>query len=268
MPFWDDAPFEERRTNAIRNRSWLDPAEVQSYSVLDEAAIAQVREEAWPLVRSVDELHDALYSLAFVTAAEAQLHGYATYLRLLVSAGRCCLLDTGAAQFWVAAERLPLLQILYPKAVCEPSLALPPSLLEESWEDDAALREVLRRRLEGLGPVTTEQLVTELGPAAGAGGSRPAGAGDRRICVPRTVLGAAGGAPHSGASGACCSAFIATPSIRTGRASSPCRCSPTCASCSICTRCGCSVCLRGPCSCPLLPMDRACCSAPSRGWMA
>ncbi len=161
--FLDDAPFEERRTNAIRNRSWLDPAEVQSYSVLDEAAIAQVREEAWPLVRSVDELHDALYSLAYVTAAEAQQHGYAGHLHALVSAGRCCLVETGMAQFWVAAERLPLLRTLYPKAVCEPSLALPPSLLEETWEDDAALREVLRRRLEGLGPVTSDRLVAELG---------------------------------------------------------------------------------------------------------
>ncbi|HHX82306.1 MAG TPA: ATP-dependent DNA helicase, partial [Pseudomonadaceae bacterium] len=33
--FLDDAPFEERRTLAIRNRSWVDPAEAADYSALD-----------------------------------------------------------------------------------------------------------------------------------------------------------------------------------------------------------------------------------------
>lgn len=161
--FLDDAPFEERRTNAIRNRSWLDPAEVQSYSVLDEAAIAQVREEAWPLVRSVDEMHDAIYSLGYLTAAEAQHHGYAAHLKALVAAARCCRVDVDARQYWVVAERLPCLLTLFPQAQCVPVMTLPPSLQSEHWEEDAALREVLRRRLEGLGPVTIDQLVQELG---------------------------------------------------------------------------------------------------------
>jgi len=45
--FLDDAPFEERRTNAIRNRSWSDPSDRADYSLLDAAAIERVREEAW-----------------------------------------------------------------------------------------------------------------------------------------------------------------------------------------------------------------------------
>ena len=68
--FLDDAPFEERRTNAIRNRSWLDPAETDDYSNLDAEAIARVREEAWPWIRSADELHDALLVLGFITDTE------------------------------------------------------------------------------------------------------------------------------------------------------------------------------------------------------
>ena len=36
--FLDDAPAEERRTNAIRNRSWADPAEARDYSLLDASA--------------------------------------------------------------------------------------------------------------------------------------------------------------------------------------------------------------------------------------
>ncbi|MDP2141576.1 MAG: DEAD/DEAH box helicase [Gammaproteobacteria bacterium] len=161
--FLDDAPFEERRTNAIRNRSWLDPAETQSYSALDEAAIAQVREEAWPLVRSSDEMHDALFSLGFVTLVEVQRHGYAAWLESLAQQGRACHLKVGPMSIWTAAERLPCLQTIFPSTQCEPVLRLPDVLLAEQWEEDIALREILRRRLEGLGPVTAEQLAADLG---------------------------------------------------------------------------------------------------------
>ncbi len=161
--FLDDAPFEERRTNAIRNRSWLDPAETESYSVLDEKAIAQVQEEAWPLVRSAEELHDALYSLGYITAAELEAHSYGAYARALTDQGRCCALTSAETTLYLAAERLPCLQSIYPQASLEPVLSLPESLLAQAWEPDAALREVLRGRLEGLGPVTATRLAAEMG---------------------------------------------------------------------------------------------------------
>ena len=163
--FLDDAPFEERRTNAIRNRSWLDPAETQSYSVLDEGAIAQVRDEAWPLVRSLDEMHDALYSLGFVTEVEVARHGYQHYLQALAQQGRACLLSLSAGKhaWWVAAERLPCMKTLFPAAQSLPELLLPATLLAEHWEEDVALREILRRRLEGLGPVTAARLAGDMG---------------------------------------------------------------------------------------------------------
>ena len=68
--FLDDAPFEERRTNAIKNRSWLDPAEANDLAVLDPEAIQLVREQAWPVVANVDELHeqDMLYREAVPAA--------------------------------------------------------------------------------------------------------------------------------------------------------------------------------------------------------
>ncbi|MCP5344073.1 MAG: DEAD/DEAH box helicase [Pseudomonadales bacterium] len=163
--FLDDAPFEERRTNAIRNRSWLDPAETQSYSVLDPAAIAQVREEAWPLVRSVEELHDALYTVAYMTANEVRAHGYTKLFDTLVVQGRCCAARLGEREFRVAAERLPCFRAVFPKAVFAPELQLPQALLEPEWEADAALRELLRRRLEALGPVSLSALVAETGLA-------------------------------------------------------------------------------------------------------
>src|SRR5690606_414779 len=130
--FLDDAPFEERRTNAIRNRSWLDPAETQSYSALDQAAIDQVREEAWPLVRSVDEMHDALYSLGFITPAEVQAHDYEPWLQHLAGRGRACELATDDGQWWVAAERVPCMKALHPQAKATPELTLPQALDRKS----------------------------------------------------------------------------------------------------------------------------------------
>lgn len=161
--FLDDAPFEERRTNAIRNRSWLDPAETQSYSALDAAAIAQVREEAWPLVRSSEELHDALYTLGFMTQEEVSQNHYETLLEKLLDQGRACRLNCATRILWLVAERLPCLQTIYPDSECVPTLALPEVLKAEVWEEDSALREVMRRRLEGLGPVTAQRLAQEAG---------------------------------------------------------------------------------------------------------
>ncbi len=166
--FLDDAPFEERRTNAIRHRSWVDPAETQSFSALDAAAIAQVREEAWPLVRSSEELHDALYSMVCVTQDEAATHQYGRFLESLLAQGRCCRLHVDARYFWVAAERLPCVLAVYPQAVQEPVLHLPPVLSAEHWEPEEALRELVRRRLEALGPVTAERLIEQTGMPSSA----------------------------------------------------------------------------------------------------
>ena len=44
--FLDNAPLEERRTNAVQNRRWLDPAAAKDLGKLDQAAIDGVRSEA------------------------------------------------------------------------------------------------------------------------------------------------------------------------------------------------------------------------------
>ncbi len=161
--FLDDAPFEERRTNAIRNRSWLDPSENEGFSVLDPAAVAQVREEAWPLVRNAEELHDALYSLACMTEAEVVQRGYLPWLQQLEKAGRATWLQAGDIRLCLSAERIPCLRAALPGGALQPVLQLPAVLEQESWERPAAIQEVLRRRLEGLGPVTAQQLAGETG---------------------------------------------------------------------------------------------------------
>ncbi len=58
--YLDDAPLEERRARAVEMRRILPESVLEEVGKLDQAAIAQVREEAWPDVRDADELHDVL----------------------------------------------------------------------------------------------------------------------------------------------------------------------------------------------------------------
>ncbi len=164
--FLDDAPFEERRTNAIRNRSWLDPAEAGDYSLLEPSAIERVREEAWPLIRSAEELHDALHTLGLMTGEELQRadadQNADSFMQKLMSQGRATGVQTTAGQRYICAERLPCVRAALPQAVIETDLVLPDELANEQWSAAEALKTLLRGRLEGLGPVTAADLASTL----------------------------------------------------------------------------------------------------------
>jgi ATP-dependent Lhr-like helicase len=71
--FLDDAPLEERRTQAVLSRRWRDPEQASELGALDAAAIDAVREEAWPRVESPDELHEARVLAGFLTADDGRL---------------------------------------------------------------------------------------------------------------------------------------------------------------------------------------------------
>ena len=71
--YLDDAPLEERRTQAVMARRWLAPEEAEDLGRLDAQAIERVRQEAWPEPANVDELHDALDWLGFLTTEEAEV---------------------------------------------------------------------------------------------------------------------------------------------------------------------------------------------------
>ncbi|MGH9871420.1 MAG: DEAD/DEAH box helicase [Pyrinomonadaceae bacterium] len=68
-----------------------------------------------------------------------------------------------ANHLWVAAERLPQLSAIYPSAKLVPTIVTPESLSRTSWNFENALVEVLRGRLEGLGPSTVVQLANSFG---------------------------------------------------------------------------------------------------------
>ncbi len=66
----------------------------------------------------------------------------------------------------VAAERLPEFDALFPLAERTPAIEAPVQY-QKTWTRDDALVEILRDRLQGLGPVTVAALAAPLGLAAG-----------------------------------------------------------------------------------------------------
>ena len=169
--FLDDAPAEERRTRAIRNRHVMNPAEAAELAQPDPAAIAQVRAEAWPIVRDADELHDALVLSGFLAACECDA-AWRGHFGELERQGRAReLTPPGGDTLWVATERMPLLAQVLAAALPPGNHAAHASRLpapegpdketvpgSHDAGGDEALLELLRRRLETLGPVTAQAL--------------------------------------------------------------------------------------------------------------
>ena len=131
-----------------------------------------MRQEAWPEAANAEELHDALMWLGFVTADEVAMEpDWAVWLDELARARRVTTLPIRDARLWVTAERLPQFSALWPNATPLPAIHAPDAYAEKNWSPDEALTEIVRGRLEGLGPVTQEALATSLGmePARIAG---------------------------------------------------------------------------------------------------
>ncbi len=190
--FLDNAPLEERRTQAVYTRRASERNGSDGLGVLDAAAIEKVKAEAWPTATSADELHDALMlvgvmtrdelqrtsgdessaSLRLAPSAERKRDACATLecngavsgglLEELIASNRATQLQIGDKVFFIAAERLPMLRPIYPNAVCEPELVLPDSVLGKAWERSDAIRELIRGRMEVCGPITVNEFADTL----------------------------------------------------------------------------------------------------------
>jgi ATP-dependent helicase Lhr and Lhr-like helicase len=166
--FLDDAPLEERRTRAVQNRRWLDPSEATDLAKLDMAAIDAVKQEAWPQVEKMDELHDALVLLGFMTEEEGlKGDGHITwkgFFNELVNDKRASVLTTAKNKnLWIAVERLAQLKQVYPDASLSPPLEIPERAGRQSWTREAALVEIIRGRLESSGPITAAEFALSAG---------------------------------------------------------------------------------------------------------
>ncbi len=162
--FLDDAPLEERRTQAVLNRRWSDPQSTDDLGALDADAITAVRDEAWPTPTSVDEMHEALMSLACIADAEAHANpNWLDWLNTLADSGRASRLQINAEQsLWLALERLTCLRAIYPQATLVPPLEALPGF-DETWEPDEAVLEVIRARLSAFGPLPLKAIAEPLG---------------------------------------------------------------------------------------------------------
>jgi ATP-dependent Lhr-like helicase len=120
--FLDDAPLEERRTRAVHTRRATEVRSADDLGALDPAAIQRVREEAWPVANTADEIYDALMVAGTIKESEFAPH----WSSLVTELGQRAVKRGDA---WLALERV---------------------------DDDPV--EITASRLEVLGPVTARQL--------------------------------------------------------------------------------------------------------------
>jgi ATP-dependent Lhr-like helicase len=159
--FLDDAPLEERRARAVTLRRSLNTDALRDLGRLDPQAIAQVKNEAWPLVRDADELHDALLSSSALLPAEAL--PWLAFFDELRFTGRAALAGrASAADLWVATERWPLIRAIWPGAQARPEVVVPRGVRID-WPREEAIAQLVRGRLEYVGPTTVGRIASDLG---------------------------------------------------------------------------------------------------------
>lgn len=167
--FLDDAPLEERRTQAVQMRRASEAAR-SDVGTLDAAAIARVRDEEKPDPRDADELHDVLLTCGFLAASEEQDPAYVAALVQSGRATRATMRAWGEASalptMLISAERLPELLAIHPDATLDPPITPPSSRMARTWAREEALVELLRGRLTIVGPATAESLAASVGLAA------------------------------------------------------------------------------------------------------
>ncbi|XXF79076.1 DEAD/DEAH box helicase [Myxococcaceae bacterium GXIMD 01537] len=150
--FLDEAPAEERRVRNIQLRRAMPAEDAAAFGALDADAISQVVEDAAPPMRDEDELHDALLQLVVMREAEVP-PGLATPL---FEQGRVAWVELPAGRFLAPAERGSAVRALFPDAPQRPPLPVLPG--DRPVERDAAVVQVVRGRMEMLGPTTAREL--------------------------------------------------------------------------------------------------------------
>jgi ATP-dependent Lhr-like helicase len=166
--FLDDAPLEERRARAVTLRRSLSTEALRDLGRLDPEAIAQVRAEAWPLVRDADELHDVLLSQGALPEQEGRdWRDYFDRLRTTGRAAKVVSAERSRRQprdltVWIATERWPLIQAIWPDAVATPPVSVPAGVRHD-WPRDEAIMHLVRGRIECTGPTTVAALAQVLG---------------------------------------------------------------------------------------------------------
>ena len=175
--YLDDAPLEERRARAVEMRRMLPDAVLSEVGRLNPAAIAEVRQEAWPDVRDADELQDALQTLIAFPEPHSATTGpsalqekwsesaatWPEYFAKLVAERRATRASEGNRSYWVVPERAATFAALFPDARFES--ALPEVEAQKPTREDALLA-CVTGWMAHAGPITSTALSAFLGIAA------------------------------------------------------------------------------------------------------
>ncbi len=167
MPYayLDEAGTEERRARAVSMRRTLPDSVLGEAGRLDPAAIAQVRDEAWPDIRDAAEMHDLLCTLNVLPEDFLLQSGsgdWPQFLARLAASGRACCAEISGRDgvvfnAWIAAERVARARIIYG----EQGVKLPREMPEVSAAEEpveAAHLKLLQGWTGILGPCTAQSL--------------------------------------------------------------------------------------------------------------
>ena len=163
--YLDDAPLEERRARAVEMRRTLPESVLQEVGALDQAAIAEVRADAWPDVRDADELADMLLTL--IALPEDSIAPdrvpvrdiWLPFFDRLKSSHRAGSAMVDGARFWVSAEKARSFLTIYPQAQFEDEL---PEVEAEPPSREDALKASITGWMTHLGPTTGARLANLL----------------------------------------------------------------------------------------------------------
>jgi ATP-dependent Lhr-like helicase len=149
--FLDDAPLQERRARAVVLRRAL-PENTDELGALNHEAILSAAEDAWPVVRDPDELHDALIGL--ILFPENELGRWdehaGEWMDALIQSGRAVRINHHGRIYWTSIENSGFI-----------SNEIEPENSSSSSEN--RLVRLARGWIEVSGPVTAHDLARILG---------------------------------------------------------------------------------------------------------
>ncbi|MEQ9066028.1 MAG: DEAD/DEAH box helicase, partial [Gimesia chilikensis] len=156
--FLDGGEAQERRARAVATRHTLSVESVEDLGRLSPEAIAQVCQEAQPLVRNADEFHDVL--LGRIHLPINQCPDWADWYQELEATGRATTLTRATDDTipsWVATERLPAALAAFPDSTHAPAVDVPAGVQQE-WESTEARTAIIRGLLDTCGPLSVAEL--------------------------------------------------------------------------------------------------------------
>ena len=165
--FLDGGEIQERRARAVATRRSLTVESVRDLAKLDPQAIAQVVDEAQPIVRSADELHDLLIGRLLLPVSspdESQPDAWHEHFEELKRDGRATQVSYGdCRRAWVATERWPAVRRMFPDGTASPIVQVPDGIGDDEWDEVTARVAAVRGLLEYCGPVTASEVAAEIG---------------------------------------------------------------------------------------------------------